>query len=301
MNYEHVLIWSAPAFVLLIIIEMIYYRLHPDENASGYSVRDTAASLTVGSGAAMVDVLYKAIALAGFVLLHELTPLRVEVTWVTFPLILLAQDFCYYWMHREHHLVRLLWAAHVVHHSSLKYNFSTAVRQPWTGLTSQLFFIPLVLAGVPPWAVLLCGGINMISQFWLHTDRIGRLPRPVERVFNTPANHRVHHASQGDYLDRNFGGILMIWDRMFGTYAEEAERPVYGLTKNIDTHNPLKVATHEYAALGRDLARADSWRDRLGHLVKRPGWQPGTPPSAPRTAASPLGNADEGAGSGPGL
>ncbi|MEU0542272.1 sterol desaturase family protein [Nocardia sp. NPDC005978] len=274
MNNQHLLIWSVPAFLLLMAIEMIYYRLHPDESAGGYSLRDTATSLTVGVGAGIADIAYKAIALAGFIVLYELTPLRIEVTWFTFPLILLAQDFCYYWMHREHHLVRILWAAHVVHHSSLKYNFSTSMRQPWTGLTSQLFYIPLILAGVPPWAVFLCGGINMLTQFWLHTERIGKLWRPIELLINTPANHRVHHASQGDYLDRNFGGILMIWDRVFGTYSEEIDRPVYGLTKNIDTHNPLRVATHEYVAIGRDLASARGWRDRIGILLNRPGWQP---------------------------
>ncbi|MFF5390235.1 sterol desaturase family protein [Streptomyces sp. NPDC013012] len=274
MENTSLLALSAPLFVLLVAVEMIYYRLHPDENASGYGVRDTAASFAVGAGAVVVDILYKTIAVAVFVALYELTPLRVEVTWATFPLILLAQDFCYYWMHREHHLVRVLWASHVVHHSSRRYNFSTSVRQPWTGLTSQIFYIPLALAGVPPWAILLCGAINMLTQFWLHTDRIGRLPRIIERTINTPASHRVHHASQGGYLDRNFGGILMIWDRMFGTWAEETERPRYGLTKNIDTHNPLRIVSHEYAAIGRDLARATHWRDRARHLLGRPGWQP---------------------------
>ncbi|MEV7253145.1 sterol desaturase family protein [Streptomyces cyaneofuscatus] len=283
MELTSLLAWSAPVFVLLIALEMIYYKLHPDENASGYSARDTAASLSVGLGAALVDILYKTLALAVFIGLHELTPLRIEVTWVTFPLILLAQDFCYYWMHREHHLVRVLWASHVVHHSSLRYNFSTAVRQPWTGLTSQAFFLPLVLAGVPPWAVLVCGGINMLSQFWLHTDRIGRLPRFIEKTVNTPSSHRVHHASQNGYLDRNFGGILMIWDRMFGTWAEEGEQPRYGLTKDIDTFNPLRVVSHEYAAIGRDLAGAATWKDRAGFLLARPGWRPGAGTTARRT------------------
>ncbi|MFF4704569.1 sterol desaturase family protein [Streptomyces sp. NPDC001288] len=274
MGHTTILAFSTPLFVFLIILEMVFYRLHPDENASGYTVRDTATSVTIGLGSIVVDVVYKTAALAVFVGLYELTPLRIEVTWVTFPLILLAQDFCYYWMHREHHLVRILWASHVVHHSSRQYNFTTAGRLPWTGFTGPIFYIPLALAGVPPQAILLCSGINLISQFWLHTDRIGRLPRFIEGVFNTPSNHRVHHASQGGYLDRNFGGILMVWDRLFGTWAQETERPEYGLTKNINTHNPLRVLSHEYAAIGRDLARATRWQDRVRHLVGRPGWQP---------------------------
>ncbi|MFF0549912.1 sterol desaturase family protein [Streptomyces sp. NPDC004311] len=287
MDNASLLALSAPLFVLLVVIEMIYYRLHPDENASGYGVRDTAASFAVGAGAAVVDILYKSIAVAVFVVLYELTPLRVEVTWVTFPLILLAQDFCYYWMHREHHMVRVLWASHVVHHSSRKYNFSTSVRQPWTGLTSQIFYIPLALAGVPPWAILLCGAINMLTQFWLHTDRIGKLPGYIQRVINTPSSHRVHHASQGGYLDRNFGGILMIWDQMFGTWAEEKERPTYGLTKNIDTYNPLRIVSHEYVAIGRDVARATRWQDRVRHLLGRPGWQPEPTALTPGTGPEP--------------
>lgn len=122
-------------------------------------------------------------------------------------------------------------------------------------------------------------------QFWIHTERIDRLPASVEYVFNTPSHHRVHHASQGGYLDRNFGGILIVWDRMFGSFTAETVRPVYGLTKNLATFNPLRVATHEYAAIARDLAAADNWRDRVRHLVKGPGWQPGPSTSPEGTPA----------------
>ncbi|WP_432012829.1 sterol desaturase family protein [Streptomyces cucumeris] len=280
----HLLTLSVPLYALLILIEVVYYRLHPDENASGYTLRDTAANVAIGAGVAIVDIFWKGLAFVAFVGLYELTPLRIPVTWATFPLILLAQDFCYYWMHREHHVVRVLWASHVVHHSSRLYNYTTSIRQPWTGVTSQLFYVPLILVGVPPWAVFLCGSINMLSQFWLHTDRIGRLHPAVEYIFNTPSHHRVHHASQGGYLDRNFGGIHMLWDRLFGTYADEVERPVYGLTKNIDTHNPFRIAFHEYASIGQDLAAAPTWRQRARHLLDRPGWQPPSPEKA--TAAT---------------
>ncbi|MFI1916369.1 sterol desaturase family protein [Nocardia sp. NPDC020380] len=272
MDNQYLLVISVPALLLLMVIEMVYYRLHPDERTGGYSARDTAASLAVGIGGSLTDVAYKTVALLMFVGIYELSPFRVHVTWLTFPLILIAQDFLYYWMHREHHLVRVLWAAHVVHHSSLKFNFSTSARQPWTGLTSQFFYIPLAFAGVPAWTIFLCSSVIMLSQFWIHTERFPRLPDRIEHVINTPSNHRVHHASQGDYLDRNFGGIFMIWDRVFGTYAHETGRPIYGLTKNIDTFNPLRIATHEYGAIARDMKLAAGWRQRLGVLVNRPGW-----------------------------
>jgi hypothetical protein len=126
-----------------------------------------------------------------------------------------------------------------------------------------------------------------VYQFWIHTERIDKLPRAFEFVFNTPSHHRVHHASQGGYLDRNFGGILIVCDRLFGSFVAETERPVYGLTKNIDTYNPIRVATHEYAAIARDLRAAGSWRERAGRMFRGPGWQPvQLPASASERAAS---------------
>ncbi|MEU3494541.1 sterol desaturase family protein [Kitasatospora cineracea] len=282
-----VVLWSIPAFVLLTVLELVSYRFHPDEDEQGYAVKDTATSLTMGLGSLLFDAGWKIPIVAIYSFLYELTPLRVPVLWWTVPLMLLAQDFFYYWSHRGHHVIRVLWACHVVHHSSRHYNLSTALRQPWTSATSWVFFVPMVLAGVHPAALAFCSSANLVYQFWIHTERIGRLPRPVEYVFNTPSHHRVHHASQGGYLDRNFGGILIVFDRLFGSFAAEAERPVYGLTKNIGTFNPLRVATHEYASIARDVRAATSWGDRLRHLAKGPGWQPAprTEPTAP--AAGP--------------
>ena len=148
--------------------------------------------------------------LDGIEQIYELTPLRIELTWWTLPLILVAQDFFYYWSHRSHHVIRILWASHVVHHSSQRYNLSTALRQTWTGVTSFVFYLPLVAFGVHPAVVAFIGSINLVYQFWIHTERIDRLPRPIEAVWNTPSHHRVHHASQGSYLDRNFGGMLIV-------------------------------------------------------------------------------------------
>ncbi|MGK4584299.1 sterol desaturase family protein [Kitasatospora sp. HPMI-4] len=269
-----VVLWSIPAFVLLTALEIVSFRVHPDQDERGYGVRDTATSLTMGLGSLLFDAGWKIPVVAVYSVLYELTPLRVPVLWWTVPLMLLTQDFFYYWVHRGHHMVRILWASHVVHHSSRHYNLSTALRQPWTSATAWPFYIPMILAGVHPAALAFCSSASLVYQFWIHTERIDRLPRPVEYVLNTPSHHRVHHSSQGGYLDRNFGGILIVWDRLFGSFTPETTRCVFGLTKNLDTFNPLRVATHEYVSIARDVARAGSWSDRVRHLTKGPGWQP---------------------------
>ncbi|MBW5485610.1 sterol desaturase family protein, partial [Streptomyces bambusae] len=274
-NLPDVVLWSIPAFVLLTVVEMVSYRLRPDEDAAGYEAKDAVTSVTMGLGSLGFDLLWKIPVVAIYTTVYELTPLRVPLLWWTVPLMLLAQDFFYYWQHRGHHVVRILWASHVVHHSSRKFNLTTALRQPWTSATSWPFYLPMIALGVHPAAVAFCSSVSLVYQFWIHTERIGTLPRPVEYVFNTPSHHRVHHASQGGYLDRNFGGILILWDRMFGSWVAETDRPVYGLTKNIATYNPLRVATHEYASIARDVRAATGWRERAGRLLRGPGWQPG--------------------------
>ncbi|MFC9297504.1 sterol desaturase family protein [Streptomyces sp. NPDC057011] len=273
-NLPDVVLWSIPAFVLLTVVEIVSYRLHPDEEAAGYDAKDAATSITMGLGSIGFDLLWKLPVVAVFTAVYELTPLRVPFLWWTALLMLLVQDFLYYWQHRLHHVIRILWACHVVHHSSRRFNLTTALRQPWTSATTWWFYLPMVALGVHPAAIPFCYGLNLLYQFWVHTERIGKLPRAYEYVFNTPSHHRVHHASQGGYLDRNFGGILIVWDRMFGSWVGETERPVYGLTKNIGTYNPLRVATHEYAAIARDVRAADTWRERAGRVFRGPGWQP---------------------------
>ncbi len=284
-NLPDIALWSIPAFVLLAVVEAVSYRLHPDPEDRGYGAKDTATSVTMGLGSLFFDLGWKIPAVAVYAVLYDVTPLRVPIVWWALPLTLLAQDFCYYWSHRSHHMVRILWASHVVHHSSQNFNLSTALRQPWTGATSWVFYLPMIAVGVHPAALGFCSSANLIYQFWIHTERVDRLARPAEFVLNTPSHHRVHHGAQGGYLDRNFGGVLIVWDRFFGTFAAERQRPVYGLTKNVGTYNPLLVAVHEYIAVARDVARARHWRDRLAHVVRSPGWRP--EPSAPATSLMP--------------
>jgi sterol desaturase/sphingolipid hydroxylase (fatty acid hydroxylase superfamily) len=183
-------------------------------------------------------------------------------------------DFIYYWNHRFMHEARFLWAIHVVHHSSERYNLSTALRQPV--MDAFGVFVPygaLSLLGLRPEVILQARAINLLYQYWFHTDTIRTLG-PLEEVVNTPSHHRVHHASNRRYIDRNHGSILITWDRLFGTFTREdpAEPVVYGLTKNIETFNPVRVATHEHADMLRDVAGSASWPERLSYVVRGPGW-----------------------------
>ena len=187
---------------------------------------------------------------------------------------IVAWDLLYYWNHRFMHEVRVLWANHVSHHSSERYNLSTALRQPWSGLTMAWVYAPMPLLGFPAKVTFRAGQLNLLYQYWIHTEAIDRLPKPIEAVFNTPSHHRAHHGANQQYLDKNYGGILIVWDKLFGTFEPEVRRIKYGLTKNISTYNPLRIAYHEYAAIARDVKNAPGLRHKLGHVFGRPGWAP---------------------------
>ena len=196
-------------------------------------------------------------------------------------------DLIYYWNHRLMHESRAMWAIHVVHHSSERYNLSTALRQPVAD--SLGVFVPyglLCLVGVRPELVAQSRAINLLYQYWIHTDAIRKLG-PAEEMLNTPSLHRVHHGSNRQYLDRNHGGILIVWDRLFGTHEVEDEPVVYGLTKNIDTFNPVRVASHEHRDMLRDVAQSTTWRERLSFVLRGPGWAYEHTPSAASTASAP--------------
>ena len=181
-------------------------------------------------------------------------------------------DFLYYWNHRFMHTSRYMWAVHEVHHSSERYNLSTALRQPVAdALGTSIPYGLLCLVGIPPSAVATARGINLIYQFWIHTEAIDRIGR-AEATLNSPSHHRVHHGSQRQYLDRNHGGILIVWDKLFGTFEPEDERVVYGLTTNIDTFNPARIASHEYVDIARDIASSNGWVERLSCVLRGPGW-----------------------------
>jgi sterol desaturase/sphingolipid hydroxylase (fatty acid hydroxylase superfamily) len=207
-----ILYYAIPFFVLLLVVEVVSYRqLGEDMDLVGYAIRDTRTSLTMGLGNVAINVGWKIVVLATYVGLYELTPLRLSLhDWWTWVILFFADDFSYYWFHRVSHESRFFWASHVVHHSSEHYNLSTALRQTWVPMTYFPFWLWLPLLGFAPWMILLAQSWSLIYQFWIHTERIGRMPRLFEAIFNTPSHHRVHHGSNDVYLDKNYGGILIV-------------------------------------------------------------------------------------------
>ena len=272
-----VLYYAIPFFVLLLVLEYLSFRQVRAENAGliGYDPRDTRTSLTMGLGNVAINFVWKFAVLAAYVAIYELTPLRLDPgDWWVWVLLFFADDFSYYWFHRISHESRGFWASHVVHHSSQHYNLSTALRQTWVPMTYFPFWLWMPAVGFEPWMVLLAQAWSLIYQFWIHTERIRRLPIWFEAIFNTPSHHRVHHGVNDQYLDRNYGGILIIWDRLFGTYEPEGERVRYGLTTQLRSYRPIQVAFHEYIAMWHDIRRAPRIRDKLGVVFRGPGWRP---------------------------
>ncbi|WP_277453393.1 sterol desaturase family protein [Janibacter sp. DB-40] len=204
--------------------------------------------------------------------LGRLTPVAARGGPLTYLAAIAAWDFLYYWNHRLSHESRWLWAVHVVHHSSERYNLSTALRQPVAeAFTMAVPFGALALAGIPPRYIEDARAINLIYQFWIHTEAVRSIGW-LEKVLNTPSHHRAHHGSQRQYLDINHGSILILWDKLFGTFEPEVEPVRYGLTRNIETLNPVVIATHEWRSIAADVAGARTWSERFGYLLRGPGW-----------------------------
>lgn len=264
---------AIPGFVILLVTEVIVTAI---QHKDYYVTRDTASSLSMGIGNVIISALIgKALVFGAFTLVYNFRLFTIDMTkWWAWGILFFAEDFSYYWFHRISHSSRFFWASHVVHHSSMKYNLGTALRQTWTGNLSGafIFWLWLPLVGFPPIAIMTMQSISLLYQFWIHTELINKFPAPIEAIFNTPSHHRVHHGSDLDYLDKNHAGILIIWDRLFGTFQEEHHRPTYGLTTNINTHNPVRIAFHEWVSIGQDLRRSRSIRDVFGYLFGPPGW-----------------------------
>lgn len=267
------ILYAIPFFVLTLIIEII---VDVRERAQAYETKDTITSLTMGLGNVLLGVVSKVMVFGIFMLIYEhLRLFTIPFVWWAWVLILVLEDFLYYWFHRISHESRFFWASHVVHHSSQKYNLSTALRQTWSGaFLSFVFWLPLPVLGFHPVMILAQMSISLIYQYWIHTEFIDKMPRWFEAVFNTPSHHRVHHATNPQYLDRNHAGIFIIWDRLFGTFTPETEKPVYGLVKNIASFNPLYVAFHEWITMFKDASAANvPFVDRLKYFIKPPGWR----------------------------
>ncbi len=266
---------AIPFFVGAILLELILVRTG---RAKGeFETRDTATSLMMGVGNVVAGLLLGFISFSILMWAWQYRFVDLGISWWVGLGAFLIDDLRYYFYHRIAHRVRWVWAEHVNHHSSQHYNLSTALRQSWTGhLTGMVVLqVPLVLLGVHPALIAFVYGFNLLWQFWIHTETIGRLWTPIELIMNTPSHHRVHHATNPRYLDANYAGTLIIWDRMFGTFVPENEddRPRYGIVKNLGTFNPVKVAFHEWIGLFRDaLAPGLTLKQRLGYMFMPPGW-----------------------------
>jgi sterol desaturase/sphingolipid hydroxylase (fatty acid hydroxylase superfamily) len=262
---------AIPAFILLVLLEIGVTRV---KRLPAYEIRDTAASLAMGLGNLAIGLVAGIGAYIALNWVYQFHLLDLRYHWWSFLLVLFAEDLTYYLFHRLSHRCRFWWAAHINHHSSQHYNLSTALRQTWTGgIFEWVLWLWLAFVGFPPALVIFAKGVSLVYQFWIHTETIGRLPRWIEAVMNTPSHHRVHHATNPRYLDHNYAGIFILWDRLFGTFVdEEASDPCrYGIVRNIGSFNPLRIALHEWVAIGRDMRAATSWRERLVYLLGAPG------------------------------
>jgi len=266
------LYYAIPGFLLLLSLEAWFsYR----ENKHLYETKDTWSSLGLGIGNVIIGFISKALIFSLFMMLYKYRFFELNSNkWWFWILLFLADDFSYYWFHRTAHNVNWFWASHVVHHSSQHYNLAAALRQTWTGnlAGSFLFWAWMPFAGFHPVWVLFMQQISLIYQFWIHTETVQKLPRPFEFILNTPSHHRVHHGSDLKYLDKNHAGILIIWDRMFGSFQPEQERPIYGLTKNIGSFNPIVVALKTWGELFKNAIHSGSFRNAINYFIQPPGW-----------------------------
>ncbi|MBB5285828.1 sterol desaturase/sphingolipid hydroxylase (fatty acid hydroxylase superfamily) [Rhabdobacter roseus] len=267
MEQEPLLLYATPVIVLAVLLEYFITR-HDDHKK--YDGPDFRASLGIGLGSLVINGLFKTLIVGASLFFYELVPWRLPTSGWVWVVAYLAIDFCNYLAHYLGHRVRLLWATHVTHHSSEHLNFSTAFRNSWTQHLKIVFFIPVWLMGIHPVIVFTCYQLDLLYQFWIHTEVIPKLPRWVEYVFVTPSHHRVHHGKNEQYIDKNFGTTFILWDRLFGTFQEEDERPVYGITKPLESQNVVYLNFHEWTDIWRDLRRARSLRQVLGILFGPP-------------------------------
>lgn len=301
---------SIPLFFLLIAVELLFARLG---RRPFYRLNDSISDLSAGTLSQIAGIFTKLILVAAFswttthASVRLLSPAlqwpdgamfeRGADGWAVHPIAIagwctafLAVDLAYYWFHRVSHEVNLFWAGHIVHHSSEEYNLSVALRQSALGgVLGWIFYVPLAALGMTVEQFAVCYALNLIYQFWIHTRAVGRMPVWAEAVLNTPSHHRVHHGVNPEYQDRNYAGVLIVWDRWFGTFTPEVQEPVYGLTTPLRSWNPLWSQLHHYVAIGRNVLRAETWSDRWHFVFGAPAWRPqamGGPVVLPRVDAT---------------
>lgn len=272
MNFNPIVL-SIPIFFILIGIEMIVERF---TNQKLYRLPDAIANLSCGITSQLSGLFLRIFGIGVYQYLFEnFTLFTWDKTWLYWVVLILLVDLAYYWAHRMSHEVNLFWGGHVVHHQSEEYNLSVALRQSslqviWT----FAFSLPIAFLGFSTLDFALIAAFNTLYQFWIHTETIKKLPKPIEFIFNTPSHHRVHHGRDPKYIDKNHAGSLIIWDRMFGTFQEEEEKPTYGITKPINSWNPIWANVSHYDEMRKDMQRIPKWTDKIKYMFMKPGWLP---------------------------
>jgi sterol desaturase/sphingolipid hydroxylase (fatty acid hydroxylase superfamily) len=258
---------AAIPLILLVVIEWILTIIQKKDYYDGY---DTISATVIGLVNISISAILK-IGIFGIILFfYNVVPWSIPREWWAYILCIIALDFFRYWSHRLTHVNRFWWATHVTHHNSEKYNLSVAFRLGWTQHIKIIFFIPVALMGFDPVVFFICHQIEVLYQFWIHTEYIKKLPASVEYIFVTPSHHRVHHSSNGKYLDKNFGSTLIIWDRLFGTFQEEEERPTYGITTPIKSYNPITLNFHEWRDITLDVIKSRSLKEAYAMMFTNP-------------------------------
>jgi sterol desaturase/sphingolipid hydroxylase (fatty acid hydroxylase superfamily) len=272
MNLNPVIL-AIPMYFTLMGIELVYENI---TRRRTYRLNDAITNISTGTLQQLTNTFVAIVRIGIYTFVYEQWAFfNLEQNWFTFIVAMILFDFFYYWEHRMAHTISLFWGGHVVHHQSEDFNFSVALRQTSTGFIWGFpFFLPMALMGIHPVQFVLVGGLNLLYQFWIHTEHINKLPRWYEFVFNTPSHHRVHHGRDPKYIDKNYAGIFITWDRLFGTFTEEEERPNYGITKPLKSWNPVYANFAHYIDLFRSTRKSKSIKDTLKILFKRPGWLP---------------------------
>ena len=265
--------YAVPVFIVMVLTDMVLARL---QDRTRYNVKDTWISLLLGLGSLVASALTAGAVLTIGLWARQFALFDISFSLWAWALAFILYDIAFYFAHRASHRIRWMWASHVIHHSSQHYNLSTALRQSWTGLISLgfIFFLPLFLLGFPPAMLFFVGSLNTIYQFWIHTEAVRRMPVWFESVMNTPSHHRVHHATNPRYLDKNYAGVFIVWDRLFGTFVSERdeETPRYGIVKNLGRFNLIWAAFHEWVEMARDAWTAPGLKNKIAYLVAPPGW-----------------------------
>ncbi|MGB0167077.1 MAG: sterol desaturase family protein [Luteibaculum sp.] len=251
LDFNSVIWVAAPIMFSLVALE--WYLSYRKNFKNAYNTKDFLASASIGFGNLFVNGLTKVGMFSVVVVFYNLVPWSIPATWWSYILCIICLDFVRYWAHRIAHEQRFWWSTHVVHHSSEHYNFSVSFRLSWTQNLKLIFFVPVILMGFDPLVFFICHQIEVLYQFWIHTELIRKLPKPIEYIFTTPSHHRVHHAVNDKYIDKNYGSTLIIWDRMFGTFQAEEEQARYGITKPVNSYNPVVLVFHAWVDLAKDV------------------------------------------------